>query len=360
MADLSTSYFQPLLTLLSSCNHLFPSGSQARFSLTHSLVELLKLACIRLGASRSAEVLMDVLKCFFTCYSMAHGKEITTTTNNGDLLPVEEHFGPTDELNASTSTDANNPKNAMDSVNSAAMKQVLITFAADFVHDTYVHFCRVIGQIQMNRHLCNIDAIDDLHTQYSERMGTQSDSSKPCVTSLLTLRHNDTEDFDSSSDSDASSECSAELDLVYQLGPSLALHGKTGLGRDATNFGTSSWFVEMDENGDITGGAGGQQTGSHSTPVQTASQTGQTTSHPTSGLSATLKRNIRPSDNKDGVAAGGGVAQGQSTATVAATDPQSNSSLDRNSALFEAKFRPVEASNMGNGLLSDDELVTFI
>lgn len=353
MADLSTVYFQPLLDLLSSTKHLFPNGPKARVSLTHSLVELLKRACKRLGTSRSAEVLIDVLKCFFTCYSTAHGIEINA---NNDLSPVEEHFGKTGE--PMVTAPPSNTVVSGESVNTAAIKQVLATFTADFVHDTYVHFCLAIGQRQIDNHLHNIKAIEELHAKYSKQKdGTQSDSTKPCVSSILTLC--DTKDtselVESLSSSDGGSSAS-EPDLV--LGPTLALHGKTGLGRDSTNFGTSSWFVKMDEGSDPSAGTGGGaaiQTGSHSTvPVQTGTQTGQTSS----GLTTTLKRNTRSNatvpDNREGIPIGMG-GQGQSAGVAGGGDSQSATSLDRNSALFEAKFRPVEGSGTGNALLSDDE-----
>ena len=282
-------------------------------ALCYSLVQLLKHACARLGPSRSSEVLMDVLKCFFCSYSTAHGKE-TPSANN--FSPVEGYFGLTEEITHTTSAQV-----VPDDLNLIAVKQVLDTFPADFVHETYVHFCKVIGQIQMSRHLQNVEAIEDLHALYSEQMGKTSRMGS-CVLSLLYL--DDQEMLETSTNSEGSSDASGDFELTYRLGPSQAHQGRMGLGRDSIGFGRPSWFVEMDDSPTPTGIVSG---GPHATPSQIAT---------TNQANTTLKRGggVVGSGHPTPHHEGGG--QGQFNAV----DNQLGT-LDRSSAIFEAKFKPL-------------------
>ena len=322
--DLSSSYFQSFFTLLSSSKHVFPSGPKARMTLCHSLVLMMRQSCSRLGWSRSAEVLMDVLKCFFDCYSTAHGK---VTHNVNSLSPVEEYFGQKYSSRMSFSTSS-----VSEPLNSVAVKQVLATFSPDFVHDTYVHFCKLIGQIQMSKHLNNIDAIEDLHALYSEQMRkSSSERRSPSTLPSLLVGLTDQNTLESSTSSEGSStDGSLDYDL-YQLGPSQTYQGKTGLGRDSTGFGGTSWFVDMDD----TGSANTTQTSSH-TPI---SQTG---SHATMlqppGSHSTLKGN-RPGHNTGGLSQS--KSQSEGLGITQAQTAEGGVILDRSTAIFEAKFKPI-------------------
>lgn len=317
MEDLSSSYFQPLLNLLCSNRHVFPGGSEARMALCYSLVQLLKHACARLGPSRSSEVLMDVLKCFFCSYSTAHGKEAPITNK---FSPVEGYFGLTEEITHTTSTLV-----VPEASNSTAVEQVLDTFPADFVHETYVHFCKVIGQIQMSRYLQNVDAIEDLHALYSSGQMGKTSRMGSCVPSLLNL--DDQDMIETSTNSEGSSDASGDFELTYRLGPSQAHQGRMGLGRDSIGFGRPSWFVEMDDGLAPTGIVSG---GPHATPSHIATTTQPNTTN-------TLKR------GGGGVVGSGHPAphhEGGGQGQFNTVDNQLGT-LDRSSAIFEAKFKPL-------------------
>ena len=227
MEDLCTTYFEPLFQLLSSKNHTFPGGTDARATICQSAVQLLKDICVRLGRDRASEVLILGLKSFFNCFSVAHGIVNDQTL----LMPIEGHFSGTP-----TNEDSNS-KTLSQETNSVACEQVMGTFSRDLVHHAYVDFCKSIGQITLANHLTNIEAIEELHASYSQEGMSQPVSPLP---SLLGLSSNKMES------SGSSEESNDDLDIDYKLGPSTALSGRSGLGRDSVTFGQSSWLVDED------------------------------------------------------------------------------------------------------------------
>ena len=323
MEDLSLSYFQPLFILLCSRRHVFPSGSEARITICNSAVKLMRTACDKLGSSRSSEVLMEALKCFFNCYSTVHG-------SSNALVPVEGHFGQ------DGSESPHDRVEGPETLNPTAVEQVLETFSASLVHETYVHFCKLIGQIQLRKHLQdNIDMIEDLHASYSQKKIAQG--STDCLPSLVGLMEEKLTDSTSSLSSSGSSDGSqSNLDLTYQLGPFQAFRGKNGLGRDSCGFGDPSWFVEVERN--ETDSSSGTTSSQNLGPIPlhaVGRLSGIKTVHQQGGGMKTQSEGL------------GGIVQTQNTAL----EVQSGM-LDRGSALFEAKFRPVA------GELSNDSALT--
>ena len=321
MDDISRSYFKPLFKVLSSKIIAFPNGTEARATICHSTVQLLKEICRKLGRDRSSEVLMDALQSFFNCFSTAHSKEKT----GSDLLtPVEGFYGSengrfTDNIPTVKTPGDENPM---------AVEQVMRTFSPEMVHDAYVEFCKLIGQISLTSNLHNIDVIEDLHASYSQE--TEGNTVGQ-MTSLLGLIE-EKESSDSSSSSN-SSDSSTNLNLAYELGPAMALQGRSGLGRDSTSFGQSSWFVEMEET-DL-GEVGGQEEKSSTT------QTVSSASSFVSALRSTLNVSTVPLQFKTQTDTGGVVG---AIGSVENTD----SALNRGSALFDAKFGGPTSNGISN------------
>ena len=310
MEDISRSYFKPLFKVLSSKIIAFPNGAEARATICHSTVQLLKEICHKLGRARSSEVLMDALQSFFNCFSTAHGKE---KPSSGLLTPVEGFYGSENGRFADNIPTVKTPGDE----NPMAVDQVMRTFSPEMVHDAYVEFCKLIGQISLTSNLHNIDVIEDLHASYSQE--TEGNTVGQ-MTSLLGL----TEEKESSdSSSSNSSDSSTNLNLAYELGPAMALQGRSGLGRDSTSFGESSWLVDMEETD--FGEAGGQEEKSSTT------QAVSTASSFVSALRSTLTVSTVPLQFKTQTDTGGVVG---AVGSVESTD----TALSRGSALFDAKF----------------------
>ena len=185
--DLCPNYFEPLFQLLSSKKHVFPGGAQARAILCSSASHLLQLMCKTLGRDRTIQGLMQVLKCFFNCYSTAHEKY--SSSSPVSLSPVEAFFSQEED----TSTGIGNLESAVTSVekkaedptNVAAVEQVTKTFSPALVHESYVSFCKLVGQIHLSNELQNIDIIEELHASYSGGRQLGSVAYPPSLLELL-------------------------------------------------------------------------------------------------------------------------------------------------------------------------------
>jgi WD repeat-containing protein 81 len=299
MEDTAVNYFKPLFQVLSSKILPFPSGSKARMTICHSTVELLKKICEKLGRQRSSEVVMNALQYFFNCFSTAHNKDKTSTI----LTPVEGYYDDESFESILSSSEDENP---------TAVSEVKQTFSAKMVHCAYVDFCKLIGQISLTNHLHNIDVIEELHASYSQ--GRETDTVE--VPLLLGLSDN------LSSDSNSSCSSDSDLDIAYQLGPSVALQGKRGLGPDSTSFGQSSWLV--DEPDDVV-------------PDKFLSLSQPSPSVPgaiVSALRNTLSSSTAPNSVPSRGDTGPAVTEG---------------SVSRGSALFDAKFGILPTSPLNEG-----------
>lgn len=177
---------------------------------------------------------------------MAHDKNKEGIAHGGGagsiLTPVEEYF--TDDNNHAPSpiktiTNEGGTSNLDHAPNLEAIEEVLKTFSPSVVHKAYVDFCKLIGQISLTNHLRNIDIIEELHATYSKQGQVNPEDLSVTLLGLSTRlgssgggeRGGGGEGEDSSSDdSDSCSSdtsCESNLDISYQLGPSVALQGKT-------------------------------------------------------------------------------------------------------------------------------------
>ena len=303
MEDIAHNYFNPVFQLLSSKTLPFPSGLKARVTICHSVVQLLKVICQRLGRVRSSEVVIDSLQYFFNCFSTAHNK-----SSNAILTPVEGYY---DEGNDKKFPDIS--RGVVDE-NPIAADEVMKTFSPDMIHHAYVDFCKLIGQISLTNHLHNVDVIEELHASYSHEKDSNSLSN---VSTLLGIIETNSSSSDNSTSSD-STESMSNLDIAYQLGPGVALQGRRGLGPDSTSFGYSSWLVDEE---DVDFGFGKPQ---NEKPV-----TG-----PVGMVTAALRQTLSVST---------GPLQLRTEPSGSGQDIQVGSSGDmsRGSALFDAKFGTV-------------------
>ena len=307
-SSLCETYFLPLIQLLSS-QTTFPSGGRARAAICQTMVSLLVQLGEKMETRESAsEVLIPTLQGFFACFSAVHessktgsksqtpathsparhagrdkeerakenGLEATekdgdfysTTptlenplgTQNGKRHDLEElnltsRGVPTPELVDQhpltphkedldvTPKLARHSRELKEEVRlgeSETYRQVCTTFSKPMAHNSYVQFCRLLGQYNLGAQLYNRELIEQI--AYGHDEATQPKSPLPNV--LTELFPDSDLSSESDDDSDGGETSVDKRDAAIKVGPIIAV---TGLGNDASGFGRSSWFVDLEE-----------------------------------------------------------------------------------------------------------------
>ena len=305
-SDLCDTYFIPLIQLLSA-QTTFPSGGKARAAICQTMVSLLVQLGEKLEARESAsEVLMPTVVGFFACFSAVHGGSSKSQTPVGQS-PARSAVGEreeganvrqngldmdgrSDDLFSTTPT-SDNPlgmlngtresisglnltnrvvpsevveqhpltpqKEGLDSTPKLARhsrelkeevllgenetyRQVCATFSKPMAHNSYIQFCRLLGQLNLGAKLSNTDLIEQIAYGHDD-----ASQPKSPLANVLTEVYPES-DLSSESDDDSDGgEASVETrDAAIKVGPIIAV---TGLGKEASGFGRSSWFVDLNE-----------------------------------------------------------------------------------------------------------------
>ena len=298
--DISDHYFLPLIQLLSA-QTTFPSGGKARAAICQTMVSLLVQLGEKLETRELAsEVLMPTVKGFFACFSVVHETgskmhaptgqspiksagdglkqnggvdrdeivSVTPTiddplgTRNGphrDRSPkelnlmnrgvppaemVEQHpLTPQKEDLDVTPKLARHSRELKEEVlfgESETYRQVCATFSRPMAHNSYIQFCRLLGQYNLGDKLYNRELIEQI--AYGHDEAAQPKSPLPNV--LAELEPESDPSSESEDDSDGGESSIEKRDAAIKVGPIIAV---TGLGKDASGFGRSSWFVALDE-----------------------------------------------------------------------------------------------------------------
>lgn len=293
--ELCDHYFLPLIQLLSA-QTTFPSGGKARAAICQTMVSLLVQLGEKLETRELAsEVLMPTLKGFFACFSVVHetGSKMHTPTGqspakkSGELrqngldrdvnvsitLTVDDPLGtrnstrqslkeldltsrgvPTAEMVEQhpltpqkedldvTPKLARHSRELKEEVllgESETYRQVCATFSRPMAHSSYIQFCRLLGQYNLGDKLYNRELIEQI--AYGHDEAAQPKSPLPNVLAEVEPES----DLSSESEDDSDGEMSIEKrDAAIKVGPIIAV---TGLGKDASGFGRSSWFVDLNE-----------------------------------------------------------------------------------------------------------------
>lgn len=137
-----------------------------------------------------------------------------------------------------------------------AYKQQQATFTPAMAHAAYIPFCLLLGQIKLNSVLYNTDLIENI--AYGHDRIAQPNSPLPCI-----WEDSEAEaEASSDSNSDASTDDQGDDSFsgaALKLGPVTAIQSKSGLGKDAANFGRPSWFVDLGEGEQEEVGVGGEE-----------------------------------------------------------------------------------------------------
>ena len=298
--DIADHYFLPLIQLLSA-QTTFPSGGKARAAICQTMVSLLVQLGEKLETRELAsEVLMPTVKGFFACFSVVHetgskmhaptGQSPTKSTSdelkqNGGLdrdeivsvtptvddplgtrngpcrdrspkeldltnrgIPaadmVEQHpLTPQKEDLDVTPKLARHSRELKEEVlfgESETYHQVCATFSRPMAHNSYIQFCRLLGQYNLGDKLYNRELIEQI--AYGHDEAAQPKSPLPNV--LTELVPESDPSSESEDDSDGGEMSIEKRDAAIKVGPIIAV---TGLGKDASGFGRSSWFVDLDE-----------------------------------------------------------------------------------------------------------------
>lgn len=308
--NLCDMYFLPLIQLLSA-QTTFPSGGKARAAVCQTMVALLVQLGEKLERDSASEVLMPTLQGFFSCFSAVHegsnaGSRLHTSSvqspvrsGTGEVRGPRENGVEIDEKSIETSTTPTleNPLGTrngtreslkeLDLMNRGAptaemveehpltpqkedvdvtpklarhsrelkeevllgesetYRQVCATFSKPMAHNSYIQFCRLLGQYNLGAKLYNTELIEQI--AYGHDEATQPKSPLPDVLSEPSVES----DLSSESEDDSDGETGLELrDAAIKVGPIIAV---TGLGKDASGFGRSSWFVDLHEREESVG-----------------------------------------------------------------------------------------------------------
>ena len=293
--ELSDHYFLPLIQLLSA-QTTFPSGGKARAAICQTMVSLL----IQLGEKLetrelASEVLMPTVKGFFACFSVVHetGSKMHTPAGqsparSGDELRQngldrDENVSVTPTVDDPLGT-RNKPQRSLKELDlmnrdkptaemveqhpltpqkedldvtpklarhsrelkeevllgeSETYRQVCATFSRPMAHNSYIQFCRLLGQYNLGDKLYNRELIEQI--AYGHDEAAQPKSPLPNVLTEPAPESDLSSESDDDSDGDMSIE---KRDAAIKVGPIIAV---TGLGKDASGFGRSSWFVDLNE-----------------------------------------------------------------------------------------------------------------
>lgn len=305
--SLCETYFLPLIQLLSA-QTTFPSGGKGRAAICQTMVSLLVQLGEKMETRESAsEVLIPTLKGFFACFSAVHegmskdSKRQTPTAHSPDRFAgtkdqahvkqngmetaenVSEFYSTTPTLKnpygiqngnidslkklilASEVIDQHplspqkedldlTPKLARHSRElkeevlfgeSETYRQVCATFSKPMAHNSYIQFCRLLGQYNLGAQLYNRELIEQI--AYGHDEASQPKSPLPNV--LTELSPDSDLSSESDDDSDGGEMSGEKRDAAIKVGPIIAI---TGLGKEASGFGRSSWFVDLDEKAEST------------------------------------------------------------------------------------------------------------
>ena len=307
--EVCDGYFVPLIQLLSA-QTIFPSGGKARAAICQTMVSLLFQLGEKLETRELAsEVLIPTLKGFFACFSVVHdgskaGSKSQTpamqsparsSESAGDLRQngldrdrdenvsvtptVDDPLGTRNGTHESlkelelTSRDVPTaktveqhpltlqkedlnvtPKLARHSRElkeevllgeSEPYRQVCATFSKPMAHNSYIQFCRLLGQYNLGAQLYNTELIEQI--AYGHDEAAQPKSPLPNVLAEPTPESDPSSESEDDSDGETSIE---KRDAAIKVGPIIAV---TGLGKDASGFGRSSWFVDLDEREEAAG-----------------------------------------------------------------------------------------------------------
>ena len=127
--------------------------------------------------------------------------------------------------------------------------QLCHTFNDAMANKAYVPFCLILGQINVGKLLDKRDLVEQMAYSYDE---VKHKSALPCVLhsedySLeeegLVVMDDASSDVEKGSDD----EENVQEEATFSLGPMGSIHAIKKLDKEATSFGRSNWFVELNE-----------------------------------------------------------------------------------------------------------------
>eukprot|EP00731_Ephydatia_muelleri_P027848 Em0019g721a len=264
---LCDTYFIPLIQLISS--HVsFPSGAPGRAAICHGTVlvlqQLAKGVVEECGREGAMDVMQGTLQSFFNC------------------------FGVFQQRRESGHLKAKSPTPLGDEADDVC-SQLCRTFNDAMANAAYVPFCLILGQINVGKLLSKKDLVEQMAYSYDE---VKHKSALPCVFHTEDYSVDDEEtsvedkgseevekgsavDKGSSDDEKGSDdEENVQEEAAFRLGPMGSIHAIKKLDKQATSFGRSNWFVELNEVegeaekpgegaaiGDVTKGGEGMEVG---------------------------------------------------------------------------------------------------
>lgn len=144
---LTQRLLHPLLQTVISPSQTFDASQRQKLAMR--CLDLVMLLCTRLGRPLAQERLMPLVQTFFSYFNCISRPGSTQTTDGADNSATAP---PTSDTTSSTTA-------AVDPDGALLLDAVFTPTLASF---SYQHFCQLIGQETLRRHLSNIQLIEEL------------------------------------------------------------------------------------------------------------------------------------------------------------------------------------------------------
>lgn len=123
---------------------------------------------------------------------------------------------------------------------SETYRQLCATFSKLMAYNSYIQFCHLLGQYNLRAKLYNTELIEQIFYGHDETTLPKN----PLPNVLSETPPNSDLSSESDDDSDVEDPSFEKKEAAIKVGPIIAV---TGLGKDASGFGRSSWFVDLNE-----------------------------------------------------------------------------------------------------------------
>ncbi|XP_070577018.1 WD repeat-containing protein 81-like isoform X2 [Ptychodera flava] len=215
--DFFTNILQPLISIVASKYISFPGGGHARSVLCYKLVDVMTLISVRIGREMARENMTSLLQHFFCCFDVVHNPDkevatvespptredrqvprvsgeaewqpsivssldsdssmyceiqmdsVTNTYTVGTPMRLKDMKGDEDHINM------NARKDMFDGLEQgtpleAAFEELRCVFTEKLAYTTYIPFCRLVGNIHVEKILLNHDLIWKLSSSYESAL----------------------------------------------------------------------------------------------------------------------------------------------------------------------------------------------
>ncbi|XP_057667773.1 WD repeat-containing protein 81 isoform X2 [Diorhabda carinulata] len=168
-----TCILHPIIRLLNSTNHVFPSGSTARNTLARKYLDVIYILSIRIGVDMTKKyLLVPALQRFFLIFD-----KVYTNSDESEKACHLESIGQsnTEEetinvLQRRASELTETPQASEETVEKRALLEIIDVFTKELAHTAYLPFVKLLGLNCLETALNNYDKICKLCQEYEDEI----------------------------------------------------------------------------------------------------------------------------------------------------------------------------------------------